>query len=64
MLAALADDLMAGGMRNKVGEAFQRHRVAVANGILDGFGKRRNTRHADCFPVAVPYLRLLLGRVK
>ena len=31
-LAALADDLMGGGMRDQVGETFQRHRVAVANG--------------------------------
>ncbi len=33
MLAALADDLVAGGMRNEMGEAFQRHRVAVADGM-------------------------------
>ena len=45
MLAALPYDLVAGGMRNKMGEAFQRHRVAVANGVLDGFGQRRNMRH-------------------
>ena len=64
VLAALADDLVARGMRNEVGEAFQRHRVAVANGVFDGFGERRNTRHEDCFPVAAPYLRLVTGRVK
>jgi hypothetical protein len=39
-----------GGMRNKVRKAFQRHRVAVANSGLDGFGERRNTRHAVLLP--------------
>ncbi len=54
MFAALADDLVAGGMRNEVGEAFQRHRVAVANGGLDGFGERRNTRHTVLLPGCGP----------
>jgi len=49
-LAALADDFVAGGMRNKVREAFQRHRVAIANSGLDGLGERRNTRHAILLP--------------
>ena len=50
VLAALADDLVAGGMGNEMGEAFHRHRVAVADGGLDGFGERRNTRHARLLP--------------
>ena len=49
-LAALADDFVPRGMRNKVGEAFQRHRIAVADGGLDGLGERRNTRHAILLP--------------
>ena len=45
MLSALADHLMAGGVRNEMGEAFHRHHVAVADDGLDGLGERQNTRH-------------------
>ena len=46
-LAALADDLVAGGMRNEMGETLERHGIAVADGRFDGFGERGNTRHVD-----------------
>ena len=47
MLAALADDLVAGGMRDQMGEAFHRHRVAVADGGFHGLGERQE--YAPCF---------------
>ena len=49
--AALPDDLVAGRERNEVGEAFQRHGIAVTDGVGNGFGKGRNTRHLRGFPV-------------
>src|SRR5262249_39625164 len=44
-LAALADDLVAGRMRDEVREAFHRDRVAVPDIGLDGGGKRYELRH-------------------
>ena len=38
--AALADDLMAGGVGDQVGEALERHRVAVSDQLGDGVGQR------------------------
>ena len=45
VFASLADDLVAGGMRNEMGEPLQSHGIAIANGGFDGFGERGNTRH-------------------
>ncbi len=55
---ALTDNLVAGGMGNKMREALERDGVAVADGGLDSFGERGNTRHAGYFQVTGPYLRL------
>ena len=45
MPAALADDLVPGGMGNEMGEALHRHRVAIANMRLHGGGQGHELRH-------------------
>ena len=49
-LAALADDLVAGGMRDQMGEAFDGDGVAIADVGLNRFGERGNSRHWNKYP--------------
>ncbi len=42
--AALADDLVTGGERNQVSEAFQSHNITVANHFLDRLFEWKNVR--------------------
>ena len=49
VLAALANDLMAGGGRNEVGETLHRHNIAVADRRGDRVGKRHQLRHFAAF---------------
>ena len=44
VVAALADDLVAGGERNQVGETFQRHAVAILHVFGDRIGERQEAR--------------------
>src|SRR5512143_460778 len=46
-LTALTDDLVAGGMRNEMGEALQGDRVAILDSRFYGFGERGNPRHSE-----------------
>jgi hypothetical protein len=39
MLAALPDHFVARRMRDKVGESFHRHGIAIADDGFDGFGQ-------------------------
>ena len=57
MLALLADDLMAGGMGDQVGEPLHRHGVAVPHVGLHGLGKRQKTRHTIKSRLDRGYLR-------
>ena len=45
VLAALADGLVAGGVGDEVREALEGGGVAVADDLLDGFGKRQELGH-------------------
>ena len=47
ILAALADDLVAGSVRNEMREAFQSDGVAIMDGGFDGFRERGNSRHTE-----------------
>src|SRR5262245_11604922 len=41
----LADDLMAGSIRNEMGEPLHCHGIAVPDAVLHGFGQGQETRH-------------------
>ena len=63
-LLLLADDLVAGGMRDQVGEPLHGHGVAIADGRFHGLGKRQKTRHGTVRWLAADYLRGRFGGVK
>jgi hypothetical protein len=45
VLAPLADHLVAGRVRDQMGESFHRDGIAVANGGFHGLGEGQNLRH-------------------